>query len=273
MITNDPKKILLADDSIFFRTKLSSILTEAGHEIVFASDGIELLAKLEEVSDTIDLLILDLQMPHMDGFGVLAQLKKKGLTGKFSILVVTGVYEPGDVLQRVRSLGADGLLTKGFSPEQVLHHVHQLLYRIDEMRNEMRVPISIPVDFSVGEDSHSAFLLNINSSGLFLHTKTELETGTTLTIRFSLPGEETVFNVKGIVKWTTGSQGSNDLFCGAGVMFTTITDEERTKLRDFTEKETIRLGLNAGGAPPICHELATIGASTKHLNCLGPGRH
>ena len=244
MITNDPKKILLADDSIFFRTKLSSILTEAGHEVIFASDGIELLAKLEDVSDTVDLLILDLQMPHMDGFGVLTELKKKGLTGKFSILVVTGVYEPGDVLQRVRALGADGLLTKGFSPEQVLHHIHQLLYRIDELRTEARVPISIPVDFTVGKDKHSAFLLNINSTGLFLHTVTELRAGTVVTIKFSLPGEEAVFNVKGTVKWTTGSYGSSNLFCGAGVMFTTITDDERAALRDFTKKEVERLDLH-----------------------------
>ncbi len=245
MIIKDPKKILLADDSVFFRNKLSSILTEAGHEVSFAGDGREVLSKLieDENSGTPDLLILDLQMPHIDGFGVLEELQKKGLIGKFPILAVTGVYEPGDVLKRVKALGADGLLTKGFSPEQVLHRIHQLVFPDDDMREEERAPISIPADFTVGDVSHSGFLLNINGMGLFLHTNTTLMAGGYVSMKFSLPGSEKIFNVKGTVKWTTEPSEKSTLFCGAGIIFTNISDEDKKELREFSRKQLNMLGL------------------------------
>jgi CheY-like chemotaxis protein len=47
MITENSKNILLADDSVFFRTKLSDILIEAGHKISFASDGREVINKVQ----------------------------------------------------------------------------------------------------------------------------------------------------------------------------------------------------------------------------------
>lgn len=247
MITKDPKKILLADDSVFFRTKLSTILSEAGHEVSFASDGREVLTKIiekKEGNGKLDLLILDLQMPHIDGFGVLEELQKKGLTGKFPVLAVTGVYEPGDVLKRIKALGADGLLTKGFSPEQVLHRIHQLIFPQDEVRTVGRAPISIPVDFTVGDVSHSGFLLNINAAGLFLHTKTAVMTGTSVSMKFALPATSKIFNVKGTVKWITAPSKKNKLFCGAGIMFSTISDVDAEELQEFSRKELDRLGLD-----------------------------
>jgi CheY-like chemotaxis protein len=123
MITNDAKNILIADDSIFFRTKLSAILNEAGHVVTYASDGrevIAIIAKLKENPSDIDIIILDLQMPHIDGFGVLEWMKQNGHVKKFPVLAVTGVYEPHDVIEKLKALGARGLMTKGFTPEQVI---------------------------------------------------------------------------------------------------------------------------------------------------------
>jgi CheY-like chemotaxis protein len=52
MITKTPKDSLLADDSEFFRTKLSDILIEAGHKVTFASDGREVINKVHSSSST-----------------------------------------------------------------------------------------------------------------------------------------------------------------------------------------------------------------------------
>ena len=67
MITTDSKNILLADDSVFFRTKLSAILIEAGHMVRSAGDGLEVIAELKRSAERTDILILDLQMPDIDG--------------------------------------------------------------------------------------------------------------------------------------------------------------------------------------------------------------
>jgi CheY-like chemotaxis protein len=156
MITKNPKNVLLADDSEFFRTKLSDILIEAGHSVTFASTGREVIDKVQGDPDGIDLLILDLQKPHVDGFGVLEWMKNNGYNDRFTVLAVTGVYEPGEVIDRLKSLGASSLVTKGFTPEQVIHCINQLLFpeKADE-RSAPRAGLHRGLLFPSRSTSHS----------------------------------------------------------------------------------------------------------------------
>jgi uncharacterized protein (TIGR02266 family) len=245
MISNNPKNILLADDSVFFRTKFSTILIEAGHRVAFARDGREVINKIEENPDDIDLLILDLQMPHVDGFGVLDWMKENGYSGRFPILIITGVYEPGEVMDRLKSLGASCLMTKGYTPEQVIHRIHRILFphRVDE-RVEPRAPVSAAVDFSLGDKTHTGFLLNISATGLFLNTRMELLSGSAVELKFSLPDSDKVFDVKGTVRWSTPSSASKSLFGGSGIMFTSIADEDKQELRNWAIEENKRLDID-----------------------------
>lgn len=247
MITKDAKNIFIADDSVFFRTKLSDIFVEAGHNVRFARDGREVINELKINSSGIDLLILDLQMPDIDGFGVLKWISDNGQKGKFPVLAVTGVYEPGEVMDRLKALGAAGLVTKGFTPEQILFRVNRILYpaKHAEGAPRTRVPVSIPADFSVGEVTRTGYLLNISETGAFLHTKAELLIGTRLTLKFSLSGIERVLEIKGAVKWSTGEAASNTLFGGAGIMFTSLAPEDQESLKEFVASEVKRLGVDA----------------------------
>jgi two-component system chemotaxis response regulator CheY len=247
MITEDSKNILVADDSVFFRTKLSDILVEAGHKVRFAKDGREVINELRIDCDALDLLILDLQMPDIDGFGVLEWIKDSDCKGKFPILAVTGVYEPSDVLGRLRDLGANGLMSKGFTPEEIIFRVNRILFPDKVPGNRApteRVPVSLAVDFTVGDLTRTGFLLNISETGSFLHTKVELLTGTSVHMRFSLPGSQKILDVKGIVKWTTAEVASRTLFGGSGIMFSTISAEDQAQISEFVASETKRLGLD-----------------------------
>jgi uncharacterized protein (TIGR02266 family) len=245
MITKNPKNVLLADDSEFFRTKLSDILIEAGHSVTFASTGREVIDKVQGDPDGIDLLILDLQKPHVDGFGVLEWMKNNGYNDRFTVLAVTGVYEPGEVIDRLKSLGASSLVTKGFTPEQVIHCINQLLFpeKADE-RSAPRAPISIPVDFTLGDATNTAFLLNISTAGLFLHTTMNIIPGSSLMLKFSLPGSDRVFDLRGVVRWSTSPGAAKNFLGGAGVMFTSISDEEKEVLKLFVEGEIKKLVLD-----------------------------
>lgn len=245
MITKDSKNILIADDSVFFRTKLSDILVEAGHRVRFAKDGRELISEIKIDAKSIDLLMLDLQMPDIDGFGVLQWISEQGLKGSFPILVITGVYEPGEIMDRLRSMGASGLMTKGLTPEQIIFRVNRLLFpeKAAQGTPRTRVPISIAVDFILGDITRTGFLLNVSETGTFLHTKSELLTGALLKLRFSLPGSERLLDVKAIVKWSTNEVAKKTLFGGYGLMFTSISAEDQETIRSFISTEAKRLGI------------------------------
>jgi CheY-like chemotaxis protein len=129
MITKNSKRILVADDSLFFRTMLSEILVEAGHQVKIAKNGKEAIEEVRIGANGIDLLILDLQMPEVDGFGVLDWLRSSGHGGKFPILAITGAYEATQILEKLKNLGASGYLSKDMSSEQIISRVNRFLFQ------------------------------------------------------------------------------------------------------------------------------------------------
>lgn len=246
MITKDSKNILVADDSVFFRTKLSDILIEAGHKVRFAKDGRELISEIRIDSSGIDLLVLDLQMPDIDGFGVLNWISQNGLKGKFPVLVITGVYEPGEIMERLQNLGASGLMTKGLTPEQIIFRVNRILFpdKVAQGHPRTRVPVSVPVDYILGDVTRTGFLLNVSETGTFLHTKAELLIGAMVRLKFTIPGVSRVLDIKAIVKWSTSEVASKTLFGGYGLMYAAISDEDLSALRAYIDSEVKRLGLD-----------------------------
>lgn len=241
MITRDSKNILVADDSLFFRTKLSDILMEAGHRVTFANDGKGVISRLEANPASIDLLILDLQMPEVDGFGVLRWINDNGLRGRFQVLTVTGVYEKDDVRDTLKSLGVGGFMSKNFPPEKVVFWVNSLLFaeKIVGVRNE-RIAVSIPVDFTLGNVTKTGVMINLSEGGAFIHTSAMLSEGMLLDLKFSLPGSERVLCVKGTVRWFPDS-GPGSMFSGCGIMFTALSPEFHEMLRAFINTELKRL--------------------------------
>ena len=187
--------------------------------------------------DGIDLLVLDVVMPRIDGFSVLRWMKEKSYTGRFPVLVISGVYKSGEVVNRLKALGACGVMTKRFTPEQIIHHIHLVLYpRNKDKRLLQRAPAAVPVTFTIGDSSHTGNLMNIGESGLFLKTKSYLLAGSVLEITFSLPGSRRTFNLKGIVMWATTLGTPDDLFEGAGIAFTSISEKEREALQRFSSR-------------------------------------
>ncbi|MBI5328621.1 MAG: response regulator [Deltaproteobacteria bacterium] len=239
MITKDSKTIIVADDSAFFRVKLSDILTEAGHRVRVVKDGAELIKEIQINSNGIDMILLDLQMPNMDGFGVLEWINNNGLKGKFHILAISGVYEAANIIDRLKKHGVEGIMTKAYTPEEIVFRVNKILFPLKRVaqRCDPRVPVSLPVDFSIGEISATGYLLNISKTGLFLHTKKTLFPGTNLHMRFVLPGSKKLLNIKGLVKWCTQMGGEKSFFGGAGVQFVHPSPEDQKSILKFVRAE------------------------------------
>ncbi len=246
MITKDSKNILVADDSVFFRTRLSEILVEAGHRVTFANDGKEVIDEIRINAAGIDLLTLDLQMPRVDGYGVLEWINENGFRGRFPIIVVTGVHEPSEVLDRVRNLGATGFMTKAFTPEQTVFRVNQMLFPEKELTavERKRVPVSIAVDYSTDGLVHTGFILNISSDGIFLHTNDHLAEGTKVDLQFSLPGQHGLIEATGVVRWIANSEKTEGIFRGYGISFDRLAEGDQDLLAQFVDNEYDRLELH-----------------------------
>ncbi|VAV82328.1 hypothetical protein MNBD_DELTA01-41 [hydrothermal vent metagenome] len=240
MITKDRKNILLADDTAFFRNKLSAILREVGHEVRFAANGAEAIEDLKASPGNTDLLILDLQMPEVDGFGVVEWMFKNDLLDKVPVLIVTGAYGNKEVLKKLSSFEITDVMTKAFTPEQVVCRVNKILFEAKtDIRKEERLPVSIPVDFvqDAAGNTQTGFILNITARGLFLHSRMKLEQDSILKMRFSLPGVVNLIEAVGVVRWGSGAANTSGLFQGNGVIFTEITEDDQELIRGFVKKE------------------------------------
>ena len=116
--------VLVAEDDDDLRGVLTASLTRNGHRVIQARDGAEALASLER--DQVDLLVLDLVMPNIDGFEVLARLKAIGRAASLPIVVVTGADRSTTELQALR-LGANVYLTKPVAAAALTEEVTRLL--------------------------------------------------------------------------------------------------------------------------------------------------
>ena len=117
-------KILIADDSAVFRQLEARLLEARGYEVLHAGDGIETLRRA--VEDKPDLILLDIQMPVMDGVQVLATLKKQDETRDIPVIVVTtiGREKDRDILLRG---GANAFISKPIDGPDLLRQIEELL--------------------------------------------------------------------------------------------------------------------------------------------------
>jgi DNA-binding response OmpR family regulator len=105
------KKILVIEDNSEVRENLEEILELSGYEVVVAEDGKVGVDKA--ISEKPDLILCDVMMPRLDGFGVLNILSKRSQTADIPFIFLTAKTEKSD-FRRGMNLGADDYITKPF---------------------------------------------------------------------------------------------------------------------------------------------------------------
>ena len=112
---NRTANILVVDDEAMTRTALCECLTDAGYRVRAAASGAEGLAALAASSD-LDLMLLDLGMPEMDGFEVLR--RHRDGQGRAAVVILSGLAEIESVVKAMK-LGAADYLSKPFQPTEL----------------------------------------------------------------------------------------------------------------------------------------------------------
>lgn len=119
-------RILAIDDSPTIRGLVGRALKTAGFEVYTASDGIEGLGTLGDADP--HLIITDVNMPRMDGFGVIEGVRASVEYASVPILVLT-TESGADLKARARKAGATGWIVKPFEDEQLVATINKVLGR------------------------------------------------------------------------------------------------------------------------------------------------
>jgi two-component system chemotaxis response regulator CheY len=118
------KKIMTVDDSATIRQMLNFTLTDAGFDVIEAIDGVDACKKLKE--NPVNMVITDLNMPQMDGIGLIREVRKDPANRFIPIIMLTTESQETKK-QEGKSAGASGWIVKPFSPEQLLAVVKMVL--------------------------------------------------------------------------------------------------------------------------------------------------
>ncbi len=151
-------KILIVDDDPHIRELVRVFLRNHGFDLVEASDGVEALSKLNSVK--VDMAIIDIMMPNMDGWELCQELRR---TFDIPILMLTARAETSQKLKGFQ-LGTDDYLVKPFEPLE-------LVARVDALLKRYRIAASQSIQVGELSMDHRTFEVSVNGESLTLPLK------------------------------------------------------------------------------------------------------
>ncbi len=150
-------RVVVAEDDPSILDLLCTRLEIAGYHTAYARDGVQALDAIRNVQPA--GVLLDINMPKLDGFGVLAQLQRDPHARQVPVLVLSARNAAGDV-KRCLGLGAKDYLTKPFSDNMLLSRVARLIRK--EQGSQPALPPAAPLAAAllpIEDDEDDAFLI------------------------------------------------------------------------------------------------------------------
>jgi putative two-component system response regulator len=138
-----PEPYLVADDQPSNRELLEELLTTQGFTVITACDGASVLEELARVQ--VDLVLLDVLMPHLNGFEACARIKNNPETYLIPVVLITALCDKQDRIEGIKA-GADDFLTRPVDRAELLARVRSLLtlkHRTDELERAESVLFSL----------------------------------------------------------------------------------------------------------------------------------
>jgi CheY-like chemotaxis protein len=126
-------RVLYVEDDAEHCLMLSNILTSQGFTVETARNGLEGVEKARVWQP--DVILLDLLLPHMDGFGVMVSLKEDPTTQNIPILVISA-WPTADNRKRVQVAGAQGFIAKPFQTQELVNAIRESLPQAEELKTD-----------------------------------------------------------------------------------------------------------------------------------------
>lgn len=200
------KKILLIEDDLIMRENISELIALAGYQVEVAENGMKGIEKTKEFFP--DLIICDVMMPELDGYGVLYILSQNPETATIPFIFLTAKTEKED-LRKGMNLGADDYLFKPFESTELISAIESRLKKNDllkkeyskgshgvhEFLNEAKKVVSLK---DVKDKSYTFSFSPkeyIYKEGEHVHFVYYLEKGSVKTFRYSDDGKEYITSV------------------------------------------------------------------------------
>ena len=117
--------VLIVDDSISLREMIADMLRKSGVNVISAGDGQEALEQIEKINH-LDLVVLDIVMPRMNGYDLCRHIKKHPKTQNVPVVMCSSKSEEFDRYWGIKQ-GADAYIAKPFHPQELISTIKQLL--------------------------------------------------------------------------------------------------------------------------------------------------
>jgi CheY-like chemotaxis protein len=225
------RRVLVVDDEPDLQTLIGQVLWDAGHDVEFAADGTTALQRSE--FGGLDLVVLDLILPDLDGYLVLSRLRQRPEAAP--ILVVSGRADYGSCARALR-LGAHGYVVKPFAVRDLLAACQlilsdETLHTADRRRAARRpVTAGVRVLGLDGEPLTLGELVDLSGSGAQVKLGAPLQPRAG--VRLELAGDDGfAFDVESRIAW----RGLAPRGFAHGLGFVNLTPEHEGRLRQFLE--------------------------------------
>jgi len=222
------KTVVIADDTAFVRDRFRSALESAGHKAVAVRSAAELLARVHADLSHIDLIVLDLRLPHQPGVDLVRAVRKLD-DGKLPILIFRGTIANAEEVRDLAALGVAGYVNEYSAVQHILPSIAPHLFPDNfNRRGSPRVVLGIPIQHRYGNTIAAALTLNLSRGGIAIRTTSPLETDSKIKVRFRMPGSKRDIDAEGRVAWS-------DRRTGMGIQFETVEPASQTVIDNFVD--------------------------------------
>jgi uncharacterized protein (TIGR02266 family) len=229
MTTASPKTVVIADDTAFVRDRFAHAVQVAGHRAITLQSAAELLARVRADRSEIDLIVLDLRLPHAGGTDFVRRIRKLD-DGTLPILVFSGTIANADEVRELAALGVAGYVNEYSAVQHILPSLAPHLFPDNfNRRGSPRVVLGIPINYRCGNTITVALTLNLSKGGLGIRTMTPLAKGSRLRARFRLPGSTRDIEAESRVAWS-------DKQAGMGLQFDSVSPEDQLAIDEFVDQ-------------------------------------
>jgi uncharacterized protein (TIGR02266 family) len=222
------KTVLIADDTAFVRERFQTALQDAGHRAVAVKSAAELLARVRADQEQLDLLVIDLRLPHSSGADLIRSVRKID-NGRLPILVFSGTISSAEEVRELASLGVAGYVNEYSAVQHILPSLAPHLFPDSfNRRSSPRVVLGIPVAYRHGDTITAVLTINLSKGGIGIRTMSPLSVGSKARIRFKLPGARREVEADARVAWS-------DRRIGMGLQFERLDPVDQGSVDEFVD--------------------------------------